>query len=182
MIEVTVEINLKGLKKFNLQMNTDLQGSTNGPIRKAINQWGYRFRAEMQQRFAKFSKGGGKWPPLSQRTLKARRKGKGSGTPAILRDKGLLFTALSPAFANIPGQLNKTIPFGVEVGYGGPAAHGSGGKATIADIASFHQVGAGYLPIRTVIESPSRSTISDMAADMQRALKKLSDGTIEGQA
>lgn len=37
-----------------------------------------------------------KWKELSPLTIMLRRKGKGSGTPKILRDTGRLFTSISP--------------------------------------------------------------------------------------
>jgi hypothetical protein len=84
-----------------------------------------------------------------------------------------LFEALSPTLGT-PGQLQEDIPFGVRVGYGGPAMH-PGGKITIAGLAAIHQGGLGHVPKREIIVPPDDRTISLMAGDMQRAIRKLTD-------
>lgn len=170
---MSVKVNLKPLKKFLRTVSQDLRLSGSGPIRKAIKQWAVRYRSFVRERFDKFSKGGGNWRPLSKRTLAGRRKGKGVGlVAAILRDTGTLMAALQPTFTRKPGALERNIPFGVRVGFGGPAKH-KGGKATIADIASFHQEGKGSLPKREIIVSPSSKVITAMARDMERALSSV---------
>lgn len=138
--------------------------------------WAMMYRSFIQLRYDRFSKGGGNWKPLSKATLAARRR-KGtrrrkkfkagastslSMRPAILRDTGVMFNALSPEFRRRPGQLQKQLPSAILVGYGGPHRH-PGGKATIADIASFHQTGEGRLPKREIIVDPDRETLDDMA-------------------
>jgi hypothetical protein len=40
--------------------------------------------------------------------------------------------------------------------------HGDGGQATLADIASFHQTGAGRLPKRVIIAEPDADTLALM--------------------
>lgn len=171
---MSVKVNLKPLKRFIRAVSQDLRLSGSGPIRKAIKQWAVRYRSFVRERFDKFSKGGGDWKPLSKRTLAGRRKGKGVGlVAAILRDTGTLMAALQPTFTRKPGALERDIPFGVRVGFGGPARH-KGGKATIADIASFHQEGKGRLPKREIIVDPSRGVLNAMASDMERALGKAS--------
>lgn len=91
---------------------------------------------------------------------------------AILRDTGTLFSALSPTFSNKPGQYEQDIPFGVRVGYGGPAKHPHG-RAAIADIASFHQTGAGPLPARPIVVRPDEVTIARMRDVMQDRINEL---------
>lgn len=91
---------------------------------------------------------------------------------SILRDKGLLFNALAPAFSGAPGQLQEDIPFGVRVGFGGPGRHPDG-AATIADIASFHQEGGPHLPQRKIIVPPDEPTRERMIVVMDAALKTL---------
>lgn len=178
-----VQVNLEPLRRFAATVTGDLRGVGNGPIRKAIKQWAVRYRAFVQERFDAFSKGGGDWPPLAASTIRRRRKGKKirmttmSGqsdrfqvrTASILRDTGTLFQALEPVFKHKPGALELRIPFGVRVGYGGPARH-PGGKATIADIARFHQEGKGKLPKRRIIVDPPPHLVQLMAGDMERAL------------
>ena len=283
-IKATVAVDLSGLHEFQEQVNAQLNHQQEGPITKAFKQWGARYRSYIKERFDIFSKGGGNWPPLSERTKKQRRKGnlkkagpkprrpkikvlktgkivkssvrtrkgisadvaKGAKTRArigklkkqlakvqnskrkgffakvkkshdlkkkirkaqaslkkskraalvkannkerarfkkqtskwlakrkfaILRDTGTLFAALSPTFTGKPGALEEGIPFGIRVGYGGPSRHPDG-KATIADIASFHQTGNGKLPVREIIVAPLPNVIEGMARDMQRALRQL---------
>lgn len=109
-----------------------------------------------------------------------RRKGNQlvNVTVSLLRDKGLLFAALNPTFGAAPGAVEQKRGLSVLVGYGGPARHGVGGSATIADIASFHDVGSGHLPKRQIIVPPDASVLSSMANDMQRALGRLGQDEI----
>lgn len=102
----------------------------------------------------------------------------GEGTYAILKDYGLLFAALSPTFREAPGALEHHVPFGVEVGYGGPARHPDpDGKSknppTIADIAAFHQSGGPHLPRREIIVTPPQGVVNQMAGDMDLALQRV---------
>lgn len=169
-----VKINLKPLMRLSNGVAEGLRNPTSaGFVRDAIKQWAARYRSFVQLRFARFSKGGGNWKPLASSTIKARRKGKRKGArrAAILRDTSTLFAALDPTFTKRPGQLEKNIPFGVRVGYGGPARHPKG-KATIADIASFHQTGGPHLPQREIIVQPDTRTLNAMAEDMARAFRK----------
>lgn len=170
-ITAVVKIDLKGLKKFKHILDADMAGSGNGPVADAFKQWAARYRGFVQRRFNDYSKGSGDWPPLAESTIKARR-GKGIKV-AILRDTSTLFAALAPVFAGAPGALERRIPFGIRVGYGGPHGHPSGGRATIADIAKFHNDGAGNLPERKIIVPPAKWHLDRMAADMRRALLKL---------
>jgi hypothetical protein len=95
-----------------------------------------------------------------------------TGGYSILRDTGTMFLALTPVFANKPGALQEDIPFGVRVGYGGPGMHPQG-KATIADIASFHQAGGRGRPKREIIVPPDQHTVELMSGDVDRALAKM---------
>lgn len=194
-VEATVTIDLTALKKYGAAVDSQLHGTSNGPVAKAIRQWGFRYRSWAQERFDKFSKGGGDWPDLAESTKRARRQGKGkkqkirkakttgktdrrfkkvnvSGTFSILRDIGLLFAVVSPTFSGQPGALEQKIPFGIRIGFGGPSAHGSS-KATIADIASYHQAGKGHLPKREIIVAPPAHVTVQMSGDMERALRQL---------
>lgn len=180
-VTVTVKINLEDLKRFKSLLDDDLrsggQKAGGSPINNAFKQWGVRVRSFLQQRFVTFSRGGGNWAPLKPATIRARRKSKTRFglSAAILRDTGTLFNALSPEFTGKPGALEERIPYGIRIGYGGPGKYTKkyGGVATIADIASFHQVGAGHLPKREIIVAPDEHTIELMVEDMNRAIEKL---------
>lgn len=185
-------------------------------------QWAARYRSFAQQRFDRYSRGGGDWPPLKPGTIRARlratvtrtrfhnRRFRGEISPegqaynvvkaekrarrelkryqrglkrfAILRDTGILFAALQPRFVGAPGQYQGKIPAGVRVGYGGPGRHptdGRGSEATIAEIAMFHDTGAGLLPRREIIVGPDRQTIDGMESDFVRALKRSAGGIVK---
>ena len=169
------------MQRFEKAFQSDLRSAGNGPIRKALKQWGARYRSFAQERFDQYSKGGGDWPPLSLFTILGRRKGprkrkKETKKPivkhAILRDTGTLFAALAPTFSNKPGAVEEQIPFGIRVGYGGPIRHGKG-AATIAEIAAAHQTGGPKLPQRKIIVDPQGNVIAAMTADMQRAIDSM---------
>jgi len=170
MLQVKITLNLKGLTKF-----YDSLGRNSPAVVKTLKQWGVRYRGFIQRRFDLFSKGGGNWPPLKPATIARRRKGPGQGEVAILRDTGTLFRALNPILGP-PGSIEQigVRPFAVVLGFGGDAIHPNG-KATIADIASFHNAGAGHLPKRQIIVMPSRELVRDMAADAQRNLSAQAD-------
>lgn len=195
-----VEIDLKPLHKFQAQLNADLSRSANGPVRQAVHQWAARFRSFTQERFDRFSKGGGSWPALALSTIARRRRGKtgrqtnrnslardtrrggrlvaAGGVYSILRDTGQLFAALTPFFSRKPGQLQQDIPFGVRVGVGPDLYDSTSTQAvTIQQIAQWHQEGAGHLPKREIIVPPDERTVSQMAADMERAIRRLSEST-----
>lgn len=129
------------------------------------------YRSFAQQRFSRLSRGGGEWPGLSRRTLLARRGARKAasksddGEPpkaSILIDKGILFAALAPTAGVGQGALEQVTTKGIRLGYGGPMKHGDGGQATLADIASFHQTGAGRLPKRVIIAEPDADTLALM--------------------
>lgn len=180
MITSTVSVDLKGLEKFEKDVVTQLNGA-NGPAKKALKLWAVRYRSYVQLRFDTYSKGGGNWRALSAATIKTRRKGRGkkngiSGTFTILRDTGTLFAALAPIFTGAPGAIEEEIPFGIRVGFGGPQKYVTGKKtkASIADIASFHQNGvAPRLPQREIIVPPNAQLLETMADDMTKALNEL---------
>ena len=90
---------------------------------------------------------------------------------SILRDTGTLFNTLSPTLG-MAGQYQQRIPFGIRVGIGGSAKHPSG-RATIAEIAGFHQFGGGHLPKREILVEPFESTRVAMTRDMERALVRM---------
>ncbi len=61
---------------------------------------------------------GDSWPALADSTVKGRRKGKGVGTPQILRDTGILLNSLSPGgIGNIVEWRPGTVTIGTNVPY-----------------------------------------------------------------
>lgn len=178
MYEATVAINLAGLEQFATTVDAQLNG-TPGPIANCVKLWAVRYRSFAQIRFDLYSRGGGTWQQLASSTMKQRREGRGKKSVikyAILRDTNTLFTALTPTFVNSPGAIEEQIPFGILCGYGGLQRYAVGvanktGRATIADIANFHQ--SGYLPRlpqRKIIVDPPPELIRVMADDMERAM------------
>jgi hypothetical protein len=174
MLEVTTVVRIPGLSKFTKRLRSDPALS-----RRVTNVWAARYRGFVWSRFARFAAGGGNWKPLSAATLARRRKGSGKGSPAILRDKGQLFNALDPNITNGAGRYTKHIPFGVEIGYGGSAKH-EGGSATVAQIAKWHNDGAGNLPQREIIVAPPLELITSMASDCERILGSDLRGDVNG--
>lgn len=187
-VTVKVQIDMSPLKKFQREIDAGLQSTRPGHLRNAIQLWARIYRSFTQERFDKFSKGGGNWAPLSMTTIIARRHGKGGGGKrggralgrarasgggqvSILRDTGALFSAIDPQFSGKPGQYQKDIPFGIEVGFGGPARH-KGGRMTIADIAALHQAGARRLPARPILVDPPQSVVAKMAEVMTTAIQR----------
>lgn len=154
-----------------------------------FKRWGARYRSFAQRRFVRFSRGGGDWPPLAESTIKGRRKGKGKAdASSLMRTKGGDLASAGGRFVILvntgtlrnvldvqlgrPGQLEQQVPFGVEVGYGGTSRY-PGGKATIADIASFHQEGNARLPQRKIIVEPDQLTVDAMGEDALSLLTRI---------
>lgn len=150
-VKTEITVNIPGLHKFRSQVKKG-----GGQIRVAYDRWALRYRAFVQRRFDKFSRGGGDWPALVSR--------KGS----ILRDTNTLFTALTPTLNAPSGSINKLIEGGIEVGYGGGGSHPGG--PTISELAYWHQTGAGNNPVREIIVQPDAATIRGMVEDMQKAV------------
>jgi hypothetical protein len=162
-LSVSVNVDLSGLQRYSEQIDDG-----NSKLWARIGKtWAFRMRAFLQRRFNLYSKGGGDWPPLAESTVAGRRKGRGKGNQAILRDTSMLFAALTPNFVGAPGALEESIPFGVKIGYGGPGAYPDG-RATVADVASFHQAGNERLPQRQIIVGPDSEIEERMAKDAAR--------------
>lgn len=178
MFTTSVEINLKGLEQFEAAIDAQLNGSA-GPMANCLGLWAVRYRSFAQLRFDTYSRGGGDWQVLAVSTMKKRRQGKGRILKfAILRDTNTLFTALNPTFINSPGAIEDRIPYGVLVGYGGLQRYsdssGKVSRATIADIANFHQSGfLPRLPKREIIVDPPAELIQVMANDAEKAMQSV---------
>jgi hypothetical protein len=160
-----VKIDLRGFDK--LKRLSDANNQT-GPVGDMFRKIGTRYLAFVNRRFIQSSRGGGDWTDLAESTKKQRRTGKAKGKVghAILRNTGTLLNALSVGAAgNIFKRRGKTL----EVGIGGPSRHPDS-KATIGDIASFHDQGGKNLPQRQIIVQPDARTRTGMERDVQRAI------------
>jgi len=94
-------------------------------------------------------------------------------SPSILRDTGILFNALGEG---APGCLVRRRPNGIEVGIAGPAPHSTPNnksRATIAQIAMYHDQGMGNYPRRRIIWPPDEQTRAGMRVDAKRCLQLL---------
>lgn len=177
----TVKLDMRPLKRFAAEVRRDLRTNGSGPVRTMLRQWGRRYLGFTKKRFVKLSRGGGGWKPLAPSTVRGRRKPRGKtarsktrrtgGKAAILRDTGTLVAALSVGGR---GNLFKDIENGVRVGFKGGVKHPSG-KATIAEIAVFHNVGGkgGKPPQRAILVEPDLATIRGMNRDGERAVQRL---------
>jgi hypothetical protein len=177
-LEVKVEIDLSGLKEYSRVIDTDLKSRGTGPISRVFKQWAVRYRRFSLKRFNRMASGG--WTPLKKQrkrditAAKRKRKKKARVRNAkILIDSGTLRTALNPTVTSQPGGILDLMTGGLQVGYGGPARHPNSVGSSIAEIAGYHQDGAGSLPERLIIVLPDKSTITAMEGDLARALNKL---------
>jgi len=133
-----------------------------------FTRWVKRYESFAKRRFVKMSRGG--WKPLAASTLKGRRGGKGKRRKAaILIDTGTLVKSLT---IGATGNMIEWLRNGVRYGIGGPAKHPDG-KATIADIARFHDSGKGRLPKREIIVAPDAATVNAMKRDVKSAVTAL---------
>lgn len=161
-------LRLEGLTK----LQRELAGAKSTAVQTMLKQWGARYMAEAQERFAENSRGGGSWAGLSLATVKAKRR-KGSRTPdSILRDRSILFHALDPVFQNGPGQFRELGNFSIEIGVGGSATYPDSSVA-IADVAMMHHMGEGRMPRRPILGPVSPEVEAGMVADAERALSKI---------
>jgi hypothetical protein len=92
---------------------------------------------------------------------------------SILRDTGVLMNALQPTASLRPGGIEDHQVNGVAVGYGGPAPHPGRRGPTIAQIAQWHDTGAGRLPRREIIVAPDARTLDLMRRDLEEAVRSL---------
>jgi hypothetical protein len=143
----------------------------NGPLQGLYRLWGIRYLSWIHRLFITNSTGGGEWEDLADSTIVARRN-KNKKTIKILIDTGMLLRALS---IGNPGNRFEFIRYGVRVGFGGPARHPDG-KATILDIAKFHQTGGGNLPARPILHEPDKDFIDFMVVTASAKLKRLLGG------
>lgn len=170
---MAVTVKLGPLLKLSNSVKAQIASAgASGAFRNVAKQMAMLYRSFIQERFDRYSKGGGDWKRLSPATIAGRRKGKGGGTPSILRDTGTLFHALDPVFAGQPGALEEMIPGGIRVGFGGNKRYADGGAATVADIATFHDQGGkgNRPPQRRILVDPSEALTKRMASLVEAAM------------
>ena len=176
----TVNVDFRGLERFSAEIKRGLASPAKGnPIRNALDQWGVRYLAFTKRRFVKFSRGSGDWPALKEATVKRRKRPKGKtarsktrrtgGRVAILWNTKTLLGGLDIGNA---GNLFKHLLHAVRVGFSGTKRH-PGGRASVADIAAFHNLGEGDVPQRAILVKPDQPTINGMQRDMARAFGRL---------
>lgn len=152
-------LNIEPLRQFKAEVARGIR-SGSGEIGKVYRKWAVRYRGYIQERFDRFSKGGGDWAPLKSRD------------GSILRDTNTLFAALNPVFTGNAGALERIVAGGILVGFGGSATHANG-DATVAQIAAWHNEGAGFNPQRTIIVDADRALIRDFTKDMETGLERI---------
>ena len=173
MPESKVTLNLKPLRRFDRTIRGGYASpGGRGPVRKVMKQWAQIYRGAMQERYSDLSRGGSdrgvKWKKLKKSTL-ARRRNKDKSSVAILIDLRIMWHGLDFKFAPSKGAFEKGIPFGITVGFGGPAKHPKA-KATIADIAHAHHAGLGNLPERPLVVIPTRSVMAKLGQVAEASL------------
>ncbi len=175
-----VEMNLKGIEHIRKRI-----ADTSGPVDKMFKAWGEKYLGFVDQRFDKFSKGGGDWPKLKDSTVRRRRKGgkkrggvsravsrlTGGGKVAMLADTGVLKGGLTVGRS---GNLFRRTSGGIRVGFGGLASH-PGSKLTIRQLAIIHDQGVPEknIPQRQILVKPDRRLRRRMNADLKKMLKQI---------
>ncbi len=91
-LTVSVDVRRIGVRGLAEAMR---KSTASGPLRNGLRQAGAIYLGAMRQRYVRAARGDGTWQPLAASTIAGRRKGKGSGSPEILRDTGLLLNSLT---------------------------------------------------------------------------------------
>lgn len=165
-IHNTVTLDLRALEAYKKRF----RNPRTPEMRPVMNQWTKRYSGYVRRRFSAQSRGGGEWHGLSRATIRNRRKGKGSGSPGILRNTGTLFAVLDSQRTDNW----KFISNGVRFGFlkSNRSSHpGSKRSLSVSDIAGIHQFGKGHNPIRKIIVDPDKQTTDGMIRDLMRAAK-----------
>jgi hypothetical protein len=132
-------------------------------IKDCLLQWAVRYFSETKRNFKSASRGGGGWKPLAPSTLRQKKN-----KTSILIATGTLLGALG---LRAPGSVATFVKGGIRVGFDGKKRHPSG-RASIRDIAEFHQAGKG-VPRRKILNRPSDKLVKDMQKDLAKAIDKL---------
>ncbi len=171
-VSVTVKIDLYRLQRFKAALDADLRQSGNGPVRKAMQEWGNLIGRFLIARYERFSMGGGDWRPLKPITIAGKiRRGL---LLLILRATDVFFEHFAPMLQGKAGGLSQDIPFGVRVGFsGGMSLPHPGSKVSMSQLALWFQQGTETLPARKIVVSPDQTTIVKMREVMQQALSEM---------
>ncbi|MBL4699641.1 MAG: hypothetical protein JKX85_00145 [Phycisphaeraceae bacterium] len=165
-IHNTITIDLRPLEAYKRRF----RNPKSPQMKPVMQKWRARYVGYIRRRFVSQSRGGGDWPSLAPATKRSRRKGKGSGSPATLRDTGTLMGVLDAQRTDNW----KFIRNGVRVGFlKGTRNNHPGGKRNVgvSDIAAIHQFGKGHNPKREIIVDPDTATTQGMIRDLMRAAK-----------
>lgn len=161
-------VDLRGLERFRNSLSADLRQKRNGPVRQALHRWKDIWVQQTRARFLKFSRGGGNWPRLAEKTIERKKAGK----RLILRagNDSILDAIDDAEFAAKPGTVND-VPFGVVVMIGGNDRHPSG-KISMKRLIEIHDQGRGNNPQRKIIVPPDGKSRQRMGTIMTAALKQ----------
>jgi len=160
-----VTIGLKGWHEFRQAIKKDFREGSR-EFKEVNENWAEEYRRFLHTRYIKFSRGGGNWK-------KTKRPKKNS---LILRETDTILRALTPVFQGLPGQFERHVDNGIEVGIGGPGKHPSS-LMTVGELALLHQEGVGDLPVRTIVVRPPPSFERKMADDLEDGVKDVADRT-----
>ena len=158
---------------FSIKKEIDIknQGSLgNGEFDKVLKKWSARYVDFTKRRYKEQSGGGGEWPKLKRKRKRGKKK-----SAKILIDTGTLMRAITPKISTSGAWITRKIQQGkstiLRIGYGAQGKHPSG--VGLQEIAHFHQTGAGNLPIRQIIVTPSTEIVEAMGNDYLKAVKKV---------
>jgi hypothetical protein len=128
-ITVRVRASRQGVRRLLRTLPAALSGRAADPLgaaRSLSMRLGLTALALVKQAFIEKSEGradesGLRWEPLAPSTIRSRRRGRGTGSPLIGRDTGVLLNTLSPG---VPGNVLAVRPGLASVGTSCPyAAH-----------------------------------------------------------
>ena len=138
-------------------------GSKGSEIHKALRKFGTSYLTWIKQRFIKYSAGGGTWPPLSAKRIKAK------GHDLILFDTGQLQRSLDPrSSANKVTALTGR-DIGVKVEFTS-VRHKTG--IPIADLIEIHHFGTSKIPARPILVEPPKSVVNKAIENFRKAIKR----------
>ena len=151
-----------------------------------FKKYGALYLGDVRFLYVQSARGSGRWEPLKKATKRRRRLGGRGGKVEILRDTGTMFNALTP---KLKGSLFQPIQRGIRVGFAEGVRHpgppqgrrkkragrgrgSSGRRATIRQIAIFHDEGLGNNPKREILIRDARSMRSGTIRTIQNETKR----------